>query len=123
MTDGWPLTRAGTGDKGWLPTRSGEAPAGAGSCWQVRGGVDKTRLARCLPLGAFAPMLGDVSAMLVHQLALRDGPTLVVTVRSGEPAPDAVTALWKDGLLPGLVSRLCRCREWWPVRLRRRCRC
>ena len=94
-----------------------------------------TRSARSLPLGAFAPMLGevgadparlvrsaiealipgarggvvvgvddahlldDVSAMLVHRLALRAGVTLIVTVRSGEPAPDAVTALWKDGLL------------------------
>lgn len=46
-----------------------------------------------------AHLLDDLSATLVHQLALRRSAPLVVTVRSGEPAPDAVTALWKDGHL------------------------
>ncbi|MQA12300.1 MAG: AAA family ATPase [Pseudonocardiaceae bacterium] len=46
-----------------------------------------------------AHLLDDVSALLVHQLALRRSATLVVTLRSGEPTPDAITALWKDGHL------------------------
>lgn len=47
-------------------------------------------------------LLDDVSALLVHQLVLGQAATVVVTLRSGEPTPDAVTALWKDGHLPRL---------------------
>lgn len=43
-----------------------------------------------------AHLLDEVSAHLVHQLVLRSAATTVVTVRTGEPAPDAITALWKD---------------------------
>lgn len=46
-----------------------------------------------------AHLLDGLSAHVVHQLAQTRGPRLVVTVRTGEPEPDAVTALWKDGLL------------------------
>ena len=46
-----------------------------------------------------AHLLDDLSAVLVHQLALNRAATLVLTVRTGEVAPDAVTALWKDGHL------------------------
>ena len=46
-----------------------------------------------------AHLLDGLSAHVVHQLAQARGPRLVVTVRTGEPEPDAVTALWKDGLL------------------------
>lgn len=46
-----------------------------------------------------AHLLDDVSATLLHQLAEDRAMRLVVTVRSGEPATDAVTALWRDGLL------------------------
>ncbi|HTF52176.1 MAG TPA: LuxR C-terminal-related transcriptional regulator [Pseudonocardia sp.] len=49
-----------------------------------------------------AHLLDDVSATLLHQLAVERATRLVVTVRSGETAPDAVTALWKDGLLARL---------------------
>jgi DNA-binding CsgD family transcriptional regulator len=57
-----------------------------------------------------AHLLDHVSATLLHQLALDRTVRLVVTVRQGEPAPDAVTTLWKDGLLdrlevPGLDER------------------
>jgi DNA-binding CsgD family transcriptional regulator len=45
-----------------------------------------------------AHLLDDASAALVHQLALRRLVVVLVTVRTGEPAPDPVTALWKDGL-------------------------
>ncbi|APA98702.1 hypothetical protein NS506_04654 [Nocardia seriolae] len=43
-----------------------------------------------------AHLLDDLSALLVNQLVLQGRATLVATVRSGEPVPDAVTALWKD---------------------------
>jgi DNA-binding CsgD family transcriptional regulator len=50
-------------------------------------------------------LLDDVSALLVHQLVLGRAATVVMTLRSGEPAPDAVTALWKDGHIPRVELR------------------
>jgi DNA-binding NarL/FixJ family response regulator len=46
-----------------------------------------------------AHLLDELSATLVHQLVLRRAASVVLTLRSGETAPDAVTALWKDGHL------------------------
>jgi DNA-binding CsgD family transcriptional regulator len=46
-----------------------------------------------------AHLLDPVSAHLVGQLAANGIAKLVLTVRSGERAPEAVTALWKDGLV------------------------
>lgn len=45
-----------------------------------------------------AHLLDDASAAVVHHLAARELAYLIVTVRAGEPCPDAVGALWKDGL-------------------------
>jgi DNA-binding CsgD family transcriptional regulator/tetratricopeptide (TPR) repeat protein/type II secretory pathway predicted ATPase ExeA len=45
-----------------------------------------------------AHLLDDASATLVHLLATSGAARLVVTVRSGEPTPDPVVALWKDEL-------------------------
>jgi DNA-binding CsgD family transcriptional regulator len=42
--------------------------------------------------------LDDMSATLVHQLAEAREIVALVTVRTGEPAPDAILALWKDGV-------------------------
>src|SRR5690606_2727665 len=42
--------------------------------------------------------LDDASATLVHQVAATGAATVLATVTAGEPAPDAVVALWKDGL-------------------------
>lgn len=50
-----------------------------------------------------AHLLDGLSALVVHQLAQSGGARLVVTVRTGSDEPDAVTALWKDGLLPRLT--------------------
>ncbi|MDT5054638.1 MAG: hypothetical protein QOI76_3926 [Frankiales bacterium] len=44
-----------------------------------------------------AHLLDDGSAILLQQLALTGAATVLATVRSGEPAPDPVVALWKDG--------------------------
>ncbi|MFP3900860.1 MAG: LuxR C-terminal-related transcriptional regulator [Acidimicrobiia bacterium] len=45
-----------------------------------------------------AHLMDDASATLVHQVAVTGAATVLATVRSGEPAPDPVVALWKDGL-------------------------
>lgn len=49
-----------------------------------------------------AHLLDGLSALVVHQLAQSGGARLVVTMRTGSAEPDAVTALWKDGLLTRL---------------------
>jgi DNA-binding NarL/FixJ family response regulator len=45
-----------------------------------------------------AHLLDEGSAALVLHLAVDTPARVVATVRSGEPCPDAVTALWKEGL-------------------------
>lgn len=49
-----------------------------------------------------AHLLDDLSAAVVHRLVLSGAADVVVTMRTGEVAPDAVTALWKDGHLARL---------------------
>lgn len=49
-----------------------------------------------------AHLLDEVSATLVHQVVVGAAATVVLTVRTGEPAPDAVTAVWKDAYLDRL---------------------
>ncbi|MGQ0776827.1 MAG: LuxR C-terminal-related transcriptional regulator [Pseudonocardiales bacterium] len=45
-----------------------------------------------------AQLLDELSVTLVHQLALTGAVGIVLTVRTGEPVPDPVVTLWKDGL-------------------------
>ena len=49
-----------------------------------------------------AHLLDQLSATLLHQLAIDRAARIVATVRSGESAPDAITSLWKDGHLARL---------------------
>ncbi|MGH9005014.1 MAG: AAA family ATPase, partial [Acidimicrobiia bacterium] len=49
-----------------------------------------------------AHLLDDASATLVHQLAATGAAVVLATVRSGEPAPDPIVGLWKDGLVERL---------------------
>jgi len=49
-----------------------------------------------------AHLLDQLSATLLHQLALDGTVRIVATVRTGESAPDAITSLWKDGYLQRL---------------------
>ena len=49
-----------------------------------------------------AHLLDGFSAHVVHHLAQTRQARLVVTLRTGTGPPDAVTALWKDGLLARL---------------------
>ena len=46
-----------------------------------------------------AYLLDQLSATMLHQIAVERAGHILATVRSGEPIPDAVTALWKDGHL------------------------
>ena len=46
-----------------------------------------------------AQLLDELSATLLHQIALDRAGRILATIRSGEPIPDAVTSLWKDGHL------------------------
>jgi DNA-binding CsgD family transcriptional regulator len=46
-----------------------------------------------------AHLLDDASATLIHRVVETRSAFVVMVVRSGEPAPDAVVALWKDGLI------------------------
>jgi DNA-binding CsgD family transcriptional regulator len=45
-----------------------------------------------------AHLLDQASATLVHQLAETRSAFVVATVRAGETTPDAIVALWKDGV-------------------------
>jgi hypothetical protein len=46
-----------------------------------------------------AHLLDQLSATLLHQVAMDRAARIVATIRSGEPVPDAVTSLWKDSYL------------------------
>ncbi len=46
-----------------------------------------------------AHLLDELSALVVHQLVQSQAAGVILTIRTGEQAPAAVTALWKDGLL------------------------
>lgn len=45
-----------------------------------------------------AHLLDELSVTLLHQLTLTRSASVVLTVRTGEPAPDPVVTLWKNGL-------------------------
>jgi DNA-binding CsgD family transcriptional regulator len=49
-----------------------------------------------------AHLLDELSAFTVHQLVTRRLATVILTIRSREPSPDAITAIWKDHLLKRL---------------------
>ena len=49
-----------------------------------------------------AHLLDEHSAIVLHRLVVRRLAPVVVTLRTGEPAPDTVTSLWKDDHLPRL---------------------
>ena len=46
-----------------------------------------------------AHLLDKLSAALVYQLAVSGAARLIVTVASGTPVPDEISALWRDDLL------------------------
>ncbi|MDA2891456.1 LuxR C-terminal-related transcriptional regulator [Mycolicibacterium sp. BiH015] len=49
-----------------------------------------------------AHLLDEQSALVVHQLVQREAATVVITMRNGGSAPDAITSLYKDLGIPRL---------------------
>jgi len=87
-------------------------PFGAFARWVPRSvslGADQLEILRAIADSIASPegvrvgvddahLLDEASAALCLELAQRPEARLTLTVRTGEPTPDAVTALWKDGL-------------------------
>lgn len=93
------------------PLQAAHQPSGLQLLQQAMATLGRSGSGRPLVLGIDdAHLLDDTSATLIHQIALTGAASLVVTLRTGEPAPDAITSLWKDGLLGRLevqpLSRL-----------------
>jgi hypothetical protein len=61
--------------------------------------TDGTQADRLVVLVDDAHLLDDLSAFVLHQLVHAQAAAVILTIRTGEAAPAAVTALWKDGLL------------------------
>jgi DNA-binding CsgD family transcriptional regulator len=83
----------------WAPAPSGVV----GDRLGVLQSITRSLLADGRPLVVAvddAHALDDGSAALVLHLATQTSASVVATVRSGEPCPDAITALWKEGLAP-----------------------
>jgi DNA-binding CsgD family transcriptional regulator/DNA polymerase III delta prime subunit len=80
---------------------AGELPGdGLPALQQARAGI--TAIAAGRPAVVVlddAQWLDEASAVVLHQLVASDEITLLATLRTGEPAPDPVTVLWKDGLV------------------------
>ena len=67
---------------------------------QVRAGIAAVAAGRlALVVVDDAQWLDEASAVVVHQLVAQGDITLLATMRTGEPAPEPVIALWKDGLV------------------------
>ncbi len=47
-------------------------------------------------------LVDHLSATLLHQLAIEGAVRIIATARTGEPIPETITALWKDGYLARL---------------------
>ena len=82
----------------FAPWLNADDEAGAVSALARVGAALRAEGPRMLLLVDDAHMLDDVSATLVHQLAVEHAVRLVLTVRTGEPCPEAITAVWKDGV-------------------------
>jgi DNA-binding CsgD family transcriptional regulator len=109
-------------DRGWVvrwvagTLAAQSVPLGACAQWADRLEGDPLRLVGSViaevtasPNGApvlvvvdDALLLDSLSAFVLYQLVLRRAATVIATIRSGTPGPDAVTALWKDGHLERL---------------------
>ncbi|WP_394215251.1 AAA family ATPase [Brachybacterium vulturis] len=80
---------------GLLDVASGEAPD------TIARTLDELSRRRPLVLAVDdAHRLDEHSAIVLHRVVARQLAPVVVTMRTGEPAPDVVVSLWKDDLLP-----------------------
>lgn len=81
----------------WVDDLDGPPPAMAR---RVIGSlVAGTEVGRLLVFVDDAHLLDDLSALVLHLLVRVENATVLLTVRTGEAIPDAVSALWKDGLV------------------------
>lgn len=81
-----------------LPDKAPAAPSRLELLGQARRALVERGANRRLLVGVDdAHVLDDASATLVYQLA-ETGSFVLATVRTGEPTPDPVVALWKEGL-------------------------
>lgn len=82
-----------------LPPMDVAAERGVAMLQQAREGLQELAGDRPLLLVVDdAQLLDDASALLLQQLVQAQAAFVVVTIRSGEPVPDPVVSLWKDGL-------------------------
>lgn len=82
-----------------LPGSTGPSVEPAAMLWRARDAIAALGHGKPLVLMVDdAHLLDDPSATLVHQLAVTRSAFVIATVRTGEPAPDPVVALWKDEL-------------------------
>jgi DNA-binding CsgD family transcriptional regulator len=86
-------------------------PLGAFATWLDPGNSDRLQLVRGVikSLTSAAPavtvvlgvddvqLVDDLSAFVLHQIVQRGAAKVLLTVREGEPVPDAVREVWKDG--------------------------
>jgi DNA-binding CsgD family transcriptional regulator len=86
-------------------------PLGAFTAWAQSGVTDTVALVRgvidsltAAPAGTTVVvgvddvhLLDDLSAFVVQQIVQRGAAKVVLTVRDGEPVPDAVQEIWRDG--------------------------
>jgi DNA-binding CsgD family transcriptional regulator len=87
------------GDSFRVFQRAADALAGSGPESEVVVGIDDAHL------------LDDLSAALLLRLVLDSRFTVILTLRSREPVPDAVEAIWKDGHLDRLELQALSARE------------
>jgi DNA-binding CsgD family transcriptional regulator len=66
--------------------------------WSAAALVERAKGRRLVVLIDDAHLLDDASAGVIHQMAATGAGSVLATVRSGAPAPEAVLALWKDGI-------------------------
>jgi DNA-binding CsgD family transcriptional regulator len=86
-------------------------PLGAFASWLDTSNADRLQLVRGVidSLTSAAPgrtvvlavddaqLVDELSAFVLHQIVQRGAAKLLLTVRDGEPIPDAVREVWKDG--------------------------
>ncbi len=63
-----------------------------------------------------AHLLDDASAAVLFDLVVTGAAFVVATLRTGEPAPEPVTALWKDGVAERALPALLDSGAFHPVR-------
>ncbi len=82
-----------------LPNTIGSRTEPADMLWRAREAIVGLGAGRRLVLLVDdAHLLDDASATLVHQLVATRSVFVILTVRTGEAAPEPVVALWKDEL-------------------------